>query len=102
MLTKEDGTIVFLHHLWGYHDSTKELAATSKVLYRVEHKMGVKEDYIKIPDPVNPKKEGTYIIIKLPKQPEATTPQPMSSDNIAAMCASGKLSATLQAKYCKP
>jgi len=102
VLTKEDGTIVFLHHLWGYHDSTKELAATSKVLYRVEHKMGVKEDYIKIPDPVNPKKEGTYIIIKLPKQPEATTPQPMSSDNIAAMCASGKLSATLQAKYCKP
>ena len=68
--------------------------------YRVEHKMGVKEDYIKIPDPINPKKEGTYIVIKLPKQPEAAKPQPMSPDNVTGMCASGKLSPALQAKYC--
>jgi hypothetical protein len=61
VLTEEDGTVVFLHHPWGYHDSTTELAATSKVLYRVEHKLGAPGvTYIKIPDPANPKKEGTY------------------------------------------
>jgi len=98
VLTEEDGSIVFLHHPWGYHDSAKELAATSKVLYRVEHKPGV--TYIRIPDPANPKKEGTYWIIKLPKQPEASKPHPLSQDNVAAVCSSGRLSAALQDKYC--
>ena len=97
MLTEEDGTSVFLDHTWGHHDSSKELEVTSKVLYRIEHHAGV--TYVRIPDPVNPKKEGTYNPIKLPKQ-AAKESKPAAADNVAAMCASGKLSAELTAKYC--
>lgn len=96
-LTEEDGTFVFLDHTWGHHDSSKELDVTSKVLYRIEHHAGV--TYVRIPDPTNPKKEGTYNPIKLPKQATKEA-NPAAADNVAAMCASGKLSAELTAKYC--
>ena len=96
-LTEEDGTFVFLEKTWGYHDSAKDLATISKVLYRIEHKPGV--TYIKIPDPTNPKKEGLYNPIKLPKQ-KPFSPSPSTDNNISAMCASGKLSAELKTKYC--
>jgi hypothetical protein len=96
-LTEEDGTFVFLDHTWLHHDSANDLATTSKVLYRIEHHGGV--TYIMIPDPTNPKKEGSYNPIKLPKTKQVSAPQ--ADSNISAMCASGKLSAELQAKYCK-
>jgi hypothetical protein len=96
-LTEEDGTYTFLDHTWGHHDSAKELQVTSKVLYRIEHHGGI--TYIMIPDPANPKKEGMYNPIKLPKpKPSASTLQ--ADSNISSMCASGKLSAELKAKYC--
>lgn len=96
-LTEEDGTFVFLDHTWGHHDSAKGLEVASKVLYRIERHGGV--TYIRIPDPENPQKEGTYNPIKLPKpKPSASTPQ--TDNNISSMCASGKLSAELKAKYC--
>jgi hypothetical protein len=101
-LTEEDGTLVFLDHTWGYHDSAKELDTTSRVLYRTKHVRGLMSvDYVMIPDPTNPSKEGTYNVIKPMKQPtkkDAAAPAP---DNIAAMCASDKLSSELKAKYCK-
>lgn len=96
-LTEEDGTFVFLDHTWGHHDSARDLAATSKVLYRIEHHAGV--TYIRIPDPADTKKEGTYNPIKLPKTKPSKSPAQADS-NISAMCASGKLSPELQAKYC--
>jgi hypothetical protein len=99
-LTEEDGTFVFLDHTWGHHDSSNNLETTSKVLYRIEHHAGV--TYIRIPDPADPKKEGTYNPIKLPKQAAAQKAPPQASDNISAMCASGKLSPEQQAKFCKP
>ena len=101
-LTKEDGTFVFLDHTWGHRDSAKELDTNSKVLYRTKHVRGlVSVDYVMIPDPTNPNKEGTYNVIKPMKPPtkkDAAAPAP---DNIAATCASDKLSAELKAKYCK-
>jgi hypothetical protein len=96
-LTEEDGTFVFLDHTWGHHDSSQDLEVTSKVLYRIEHHGGV--TYIMIPDPANPKKEGTYNPIKLPKLKSAA---PTTDNNVSSMCASGKLSAELKAKYCTP
>ncbi|HEV2488157.1 MAG TPA: hypothetical protein VGT08_21725 [Terracidiphilus sp.] len=96
-LTEEDGTFIFLDKVWGSRDSSKGLEITSKVLYRIEHKPGV--TYVKIPDPADPTKEGSYTPIKLPKiETKETTPT--APDNVAAMCASGKLSKELQAKYC--
>ena len=101
MLTEEDGTNVFLDHTWGHRDSAKELDTTSKVLYRTKHVRGlVSVDYVMIPDPTSPKKEGTYDVIKLPKQPSKEAAVAPAVDNVAAMCSSGKLSAELQAKYC--
>jgi len=98
MLTEEDGTSVFLDHTWGHHDSSRELDVTSKVLYRIEHHAGV--TYVRIPDPTNPKKEGTFNPVRLPKQAATKEAKPAAADNITAMCASGKLSAELTAKYC--
>jgi hypothetical protein len=94
---EEEGTIVFLDKVWGSRDSSKGLETTGKVLYRIEHKPGV--TYIKIPDPSNPNKEGSYTPIKLPKlkSDEKTVTAP---DNVTAMCTSGKLSDELRAKYC--
>lgn len=97
MLVEEDGTVVFLDHTWGHHDSAKSLEASSKILYRIEHHAGV--TYFMIPDPENPKKEGSYNPIKLPKPKVNGTPN-QSPDNVTAFCASGKLSSELQAKYC--
>ncbi len=96
-LTEEDGTFLFLDHTWGHHDSAKDLDVTSKVLYRIEHHAGV--TYIRIPDPADPKKEGTYNPIKLPK-PKSSEAHPTTDNNISAMCASGKLSPEQQAKFC--
>jgi len=96
-LTQEDGTLIFLDKVLGSRDSSRALDITSKVLYRIEHKPGV--TYFKIPDPADPKKEGSYTPIKLPKIKTKET-IPSAPDNIAAMCASGKLSAELQTKYC--
>ena len=96
-LTEEDGTFIFLDHTWGTHNSAGGLETTSKVLYRIEHKPGV--TYICIPDPNDPKKEGKYNPIKLPKFKHKQD-APQNADNITAMCASGKLSAELQTKYC--
>src|ERR1035437_191583 len=96
-LTEEDGTFIFLDKVLGSRDVSKSLQTTSKVLYRIEHKPGV--TYVKIPDPDDPAKEGSYTPIKLPKiKTKETTPN--APDNVAAMCASGKLSTELQAKYC--
>jgi hypothetical protein len=96
-LTEEDNTFIFLDKVWGSRDSSKGLETTSKVLYRIEHKPGV--TYVMIPDPAEPTKEGRYTPIKLPKiKPKETAPT--APDNVAAMCASGKLSTELQAKYC--
>lgn len=95
-LTEEDGTFVFLDHTWLHHDISEAFDTTSKVLYRIEHHGGV--TYFMIPDPSNPKKEGSYNPIKLPKPPKASTST--APDNLTAMCASGKLSAELTAKYC--
>jgi len=103
MLTKEDGTTVFLDHVWMRRNSAVELAAVSKVLYRTKHVRGLMSvDYVMIPDATDANKEGQYTVIKLPKQPpqplkEATSP---ATDNITAMCASDKLSPELKAKYC--
>lgn len=96
-LKEEGGTFIFLDRVWGSRDIGKELETTSKVLYRTEHKPGV--TYIKIPDPTNPQKEATFTPIKLPKQKTAS-PAPTTDNNISSMCASGKLSAELKAKYC--
>lgn len=96
-LTEEDGTFIFLDKVLGSRDSSTGLDTTSKVLYRIEHKPGV--TYIKIPDPADPQKEGSYTPIKLPKIKNNET-TPTAPDNVAAMCASGKLSAELQTKYC--
>lgn len=96
-LTEEDGTFIFLDKVMGSRDSSKGLDTTSRVLYRREHKPGV--TYVKIPDPADPKKEGSYTPIKLPKIKTKET-SPTAPDNLAAMCTSGKLSAELQAKYC--
>jgi hypothetical protein len=96
-LTEEDGTMVFLDHTWGHHDSAKNLETTSKVLYHVERHGGV--TYIMIPDPDNPKKEGSYNPVKLPRQTAKNAP-PQSADNVTAMCASGKLSADQQKQFC--
>jgi hypothetical protein len=96
-LTEEDGTFMFLDHTWGHHDSAKDLQVTSKVLYRIEHHGGV--TYIRIPDPGNPQKEGMYNPIKLPKTKSSVT-TPQTDNNVTSMCASGKLSAELKAKYC--
>ncbi len=98
MLVEEDGTVVFLDHTWLHHDSASSLAASSKVLYRMERRNGV--TFIMIPDPENPKKEGMYHPIKLPK-PKAKAAPNQSPDNVTAFCASGKLSPELQAKYCE-
>jgi hypothetical protein len=98
MLTEEDGTPVFLDHTWGHHDSAKGLEATSKILYRIEHHMGI--TYVMIPDPTDVKKEGSYNPIKLPK-PLKVASKPAADSNISAMCASGKLSEEAKAKYCK-
>jgi hypothetical protein len=98
MLIEEDGSTIFLGHTWGYHDSAKDLETNSKVLYRVEHHAGV--TYVKIPDPNNPDKEGSYNPIKLPKQKTKGASANQSGENVTAMCASGKLSPELQAKYC--
>lgn len=97
MLVEEDGTVIFLDHTWGHHDSAKSLEASSKVLYRIEHHGGI--TYIMIPDPEDPKKEGSYNPIKLPKSNGKGNPN-QSPDNVTAFCASGKLSPELQAKYC--
>jgi len=100
MLTREDGSVVFLDHTWGHHAIGDEFADASKVLYRTQHVRGlISVDYVMIPDPTNPKKEGTYNPIKLPKQATKEA-KPAAADNVAAMCASGKLSAELTAKYC--
>lgn len=96
-LTEEDGSFVFLKNTWFRHDSARELDVTSKVLYRIEHHGGV--TYFKIPDPTNPKQEGTYNPIKLPK-PKSDATRSTAADNVTAMCASGKLSVELTAKYC--
>ena len=97
-LTEEDGTLVFLHHALS-HDSTKALDTVSKVLYRVEpHHFGEIVTYIGIPDPNDPKKEGRYYIVKLPKPEKSAVPG--SDSNVAAMCAGNKLSPELRAKYC--
>ena len=103
MLTKEDGASVFIRHTWGHHNSTRELDTASKVLYRTKHVRGLMSvDYVMIPDPDNPNKEGTYDVFK-PKTipPEKDAPAP-ASDNIKAMCESGRLSSELKAKYCTP
>lgn len=97
MLVEEDGTVVFLDHTGLHYDSAKNLEASSKVLYRIEHHGGV--TYVMIPDPENPRKEGSYNPIKLPKPKVKGTPN-QSPDNVTAFCASGKLSPELQAKYC--
>jgi hypothetical protein len=102
-LIQADGTAVFLSHvtIFGRADDKfgDKFDTTSKVLYYEKRAGGV--HYIMIPDPTNAKKEGSYTRIKLPKQPSAKETPPTASDNIAAMCASGKLSAEMQAKYCK-
>jgi hypothetical protein len=96
-LTEEDGTFVFLDHTWLHHDVSDVFDTTSKVLYRIEHHGGV--TFIMIPDPSNPKKEGSYNPIKLPK-PKSSVSTPQTDSNISSMCDSGELSAELKAKYC--
>lgn len=103
VLTEEDGTVTFLEHVQfgsGEDKFGDRFGDSAKVLYRIEHKPGV--TYIVIPDPDNPKKEGRYTRIKLPKQPGAQEATPPASDNISVMCASGKLSPEQQAKFCTP
>ena len=101
VLTEEDGKMTFLQHVQfgsGEDKFGDKFGDTAKVLYRIEHKPGV--TYIVIPDPNNPKKEGRYTRIKLPKQALAQKAPSEASDNISAMCSSGKLSHEQQAKFC--
>jgi len=103
VLTEEDGTTTFLERVQfgsGEDKFGDRFGDSAKVLYRIEHKPGV--TYVVIPDPNNPKKEGRYTRMKLPKQPVAQSARPQASDNISAMCASGKLSPDQQAKFCVP
>ena len=103
VLTEEDGATTFLERVQfgsGEDKFGDKFGDTAKVLYRIEHKPGV--TYIVIPDPENPKKEGRYTRMKLPKQAAAQKATPPASDNITAMCASGKLSLEQQAKLCAP
>jgi hypothetical protein len=97
-LTEEDGTFIFLRHTAMWHSISEAFGTTSKVLYRIEHRNGV--TFIKIPDPANPQKEGVYNPIKLPKPKVSASAPPQTDNNISSMCASGKLSAELKAKYC--
>lgn len=98
MLTEQDGTNVYLTHTWMHHDIGGKFADNSRVLYRIEHHGGV--TYILIPDPANPKKEGMYNRLKLPKQPSDRANAPVATDNITAMCASGKLTPDQQKEFC--
>lgn len=101
VLTEEDGTITFLQRVQfgsGEDKFGDKFAESAKVLYRIERRMAI--TYIVIPDPDNPKKEGSYTRMKLPKQATAQNASPQASDNISAMCASGKLSADQKAKFC--
>ena len=103
VLTEEDGTTTFLEHVQfgsGEDKFGDKFGDSAKVLYRIEHKPGV--TFILIPDPANPKKEGSYTRMKLPKQPTEQDVPAQASDNISAMCASGKLSPEQQAKFCAP
>lgn len=103
VLTEEDETTTFLERVQfgsGEDKFGDKFGDSAKVLYRIEHKPGV--TYIIIPDPDNPKKEGRYTRMKLPKQPIAQNAPSQASDNISAMCASGKLSPEQQAKFCAP
>ena len=95
-LTESNGTVVFLDHLALRHDSAQNLDTTSKVLYRTEHHGWV--NFVMIPDPTNPKKEGSYSVVKLPKQP--VQPTAPAASNISAMCTSDKLAPKLKAQYC--
>lgn len=103
VLTEEDGTTTFLRRVQfgsGEDKFGDRFGDSAKVLYRIEHKPGV--TYIVIPDPNNPKKEGRYTRMKLPKQAVGQEAPSRASDNISAMCASGKLSPEQQAKFCAP
>lgn len=103
VLTEENGTTTFLEHVQfgsGEDKFGDKFGNSAKVLYRIEHKPGV--TYIVIPDPNNPKKEGRYTRIKLPKQPATQKAPPQASDNISGMCASGKLSPEQETKFCTP
>jgi hypothetical protein len=101
VLTEEDGTTTFLERVQfgsGKDKFGDKFGDSAKVLYRIEHKPGV--TYIVIPDPDNPNKEGRYTRMKLPKQAAAQKAPPQATDNITAMCASGKLSPEQQTKFC--
>jgi hypothetical protein len=103
VLTEEDGTTTFLERVQfgsGEDKFGDKFGDNAKVLYRIELKPGV--TYIMIPDPDNPKKEGAYTRMKLPKQPVEQETTPPANDNVSAMCASGKLSPDQQAKFCTP
>ncbi len=72
ILTEEDGTSEFLDHFhvwWGHRYRAKDfeiknLTMPRKVLYRIEHNLGI--TYVSITDPENRKNEGIYNPIKLP------------------------------------
>lgn len=103
VLTEEDGTTTFLEHVQfgsGEDKFGDKFGDNAKVLYRIEHKPGV--TFILIPDPANPKREGSYTRMKLPKQPAEQDVPAQASENISAMCTSGKLSPEQQAKFCAP
>jgi hypothetical protein len=46
VLTKEDGTVVFLHHTGLHHDVGDKFGATSKVLYREKRAGGITSDFV--------------------------------------------------------
>lgn len=103
VLTEEDGTTTFLEHVQfgsGEDKFGDKFGDSAKVLYRIEHKPGV--TYIVIPDSDNPKKEGRYTRMKLPKQASGQKTPQQATSNITAMCSSGKLSPEQQAKFCTP
>jgi hypothetical protein len=72
-----------------------------KVMFRLEKhkKIGGTETDMYIPFADNPKKEVAFVTRFEPNAPPQQPTKP--TDNVKAMCESGRLSAALQKKYCE-
>ena len=73
-----------------------------KVMFRLttHHALNGKFTHMEIPYADNPKKEFTFATRFEPDTPPVETQKP--TDNVAAMCASGKLSPEQQQQFCSP
>jgi hypothetical protein len=79
-------------------DSLKE---GDRVMFRLQERkyLNGKFTHMHIPFADNPSKEVEFVTHFVPNVPPATQPQ-KPTDNVKAMCDSGKLSPELKAQYC--